>query len=314
MMGMRRNDSKRIEELVRGLVEEMDFERQVALADEILELDPDNAIAKYVKWQAMDDEESMQDIRLLVEAVNGLQPFVEEAPDDVDEGVYSFYVSMLSDLAFALYLAGNKEKAIEVAEKFMDYDKDCYIIGRLIFYAILIENGEYERASDAADADICETPIGEYCRAIALFEREGASDDASDALFQAISLDPDMLFYILGLWTFDEDDVESGEDGAFLEELMISTSVLSELWAATEERLAFLSVVAFAFGYMTGRLGDGGDIAMLEESYRNLGCIDEMSEARDSLHAMIASGRSQEEVDEEALMMFREMRNKGLFS
>jgi hypothetical protein len=57
-----------------------------------------------------------------------------------------------------------------------------------------------------------------------------------------------------------------------------------------------------------------GDVEMLEDGYKGLGCLDEMREARDTLHAMIASGKEEKAVDEEALMMFRDMRNRGLFN
>ena len=84
------------------ILEEDDDERRVMLADSVLELDPGNPVAKYVKWQsADDDEESLRDASLLEEAVAALRPRIEflDRNDDLEAAVYSMYVCMLSDLA-----------------------------------------------------------------------------------------------------------------------------------------------------------------------------------------------------------------------
>lgn len=308
------NDKKRVAELLESLFDEEDMEVRESVVNDILQIDPDNPVAKYLKWESLDDEDAMENLGLLREAVDTMRPAVENASEEMDEGMYATYVAMLSDLSSSLYFKGEKDAALDIAQEFMDLDKDGFIIGRVVYYAALIENAEYAKAVEAADSDMYETPMSEYCRAIALFEQEGASEDASDALLQAISLDPDMVFFITGLWTFDEEDLEQDDESGYIEDMMIQVSVLMELWSASEERLAFLSAVVFAFGYLTGRVTESEDMQMLEDGYKNLGCLNEMSEAKDTLHAMIASGKEQEEVDEEALMIFREMRSQGIFS
>ncbi|MDL2263212.1 hypothetical protein LJC31_01020 [Synergistaceae bacterium OttesenSCG-928-I11] len=302
---------------VSAILEEEDAETRVRMVDEILCEHPENPFAQYLKWQELDEDESEENRRLLLDAVETLRPAVAEAAEsgEIDEEILSAYVSMLSDLASLQYFSEEKDAALETAREFMKLDRDCYIIGRLVYYTLLVEKKAYAEVVSAADDDVCETPIAAHCRAIALFETEGASAEASDALLEAISMDPDMSFYILGLWELD-DEAESmnPEEDAYMEDLVMHVSMLSELWNATEERLAFLGVVVFAFGYMTGRMDDTNDTDMLEDGYKTLGCLDEMQEARDTLHAMIASGKEQEAVDEEALMLFRDIRDQGFFS
>lgn len=301
-----------VEDLLEQLFEEEDFERCAEISERVLELDPGNPIATYIRWQSLEDEESMENLDMLRGAVDRLRPSVSDDAEPTEE-LRAVYVSMLSDLASCCYFGGEKEAALAAAEEFMEKDMECQIVGRLVFYSILIERGEYARVVEEADADVCESVMGEYARAIALFEQEGATSDASDSLLEAISLDPDLVFYLIGLWTVDEEDLEDDDEG-LTEELMMNVAALSELWAASEERLAFISIVAFAFGYLTGRMGDPEELRMLEEGYKNLGCLEEMREARDTLHAMIASGKEPQAVDEEALMLFRDMREQGLFS
>ncbi len=302
---------------VSAVFEEEDAAARVRMVDEILREHPENPFAQYLKWQEMDEEESEENGTLLSGAVEALRPAVTEAVSngELDEEILSAYVSMLSDLASLQYFSGEKAPALATAREFMKLDQDGYLIGRLIYYTLLIEEQAYAEAVSAADDDTCETPIAAHARAIALYETEGASAEASDALLEAISMDPDMSFYILGLWELDDEtESDDPDEEAYQEELTMHVSMLSELWSATEERLAFLGVVVFAFGYMTGRMDDTNDIDMIEEGYKNLGCLEEMREARDVLHAMIASGKEQDVVDEEALMSFRDMRDRGFFS
>jgi tetratricopeptide (TPR) repeat protein len=307
-------ENNEIQNMIDEMMSEEDTGKRSALAVAVLKLDPENPVAKYVQWQEMDDEESMEKMGLLYEAIETLRPSVKSQEEKIDENAYSIFLSMLSDLSSFLYFRGEKDRAFEAAQELVDLDSDGYIAGRIVYYSILTERGEYRKLIDAVDADMCETPIGDYCRAIALFELDGASEEASDALMEAISIDTDLAFFITGIWAFDEDDFEETDEDDYADELMMQSVVLSELWSATDERLAFLSVVVFAFGYLTGRVDAAEDIAMLEDGYKNLGCLDDMTEARDTIHALVADGKNQEDVDEEALLLLKDLRDRGIFS
>lgn len=313
-----KNEMERIVSLVEDVLTEEDFERQLEIVDELLEIDPGNPIGVYIRWQFMDDDESDSNIGMLEEAASAMESAVKavtgEGDEDLDELIASVYSSMLSDLASHYYFKGDKERALSTAREFMRVDRDCYLIGRMAYYACLIEAGDeksFAEAIDAADSDVCETPISAHVRAIALFETEGAGEEASDALLEAVSMDPDLVFYILGLWTLDDlPDDEMDEIDEDTEDFLLHVGVLSDLWSATEERLAFISIVVFAFAYMTDRLDSEEEVKMLEEAYEKIGYLEEMLEARDVIRASVASGNEQEETDDEALMIFRDMREK----
>jgi hypothetical protein len=223
------------------------------------------------------------------------------------------YVCMLSDLASFYYLTGKHDLAHETASEFMKLDEDCEVVGRVVYYATLIERGDFEDVLEAADEDNCETPPGEHCKAIAAFELEGISESAALSLLNAFSLDADLAFYMTGIWNLDEAVLDDDEEEAiYLEETMMTASILSELWNASEERLAFITAFAFAFGYITGRVGDSGEAAMIERKFRENGYIEELEEARDVIHAKLASGSDRQETDEEALTAFQEADYFGL--
>jgi hypothetical protein len=313
---MEDKDIEKITDIIREIFNEEDDERRLSLADSILDIDPANPVAKYIKWQSTDKEESIQDTKLLEEAVESLRPTIESMgePEDDESEIYLLYVAMLADLATFLYISGEHDRAFDIASEFMKLDKNCNITGRMVYYAVLVVRGDFEEVLASVEDDICETPPGEYCKAIAVFEMEGICDKASTYLMDAISMDPDLPFYILGLWVIEEEDLDDNyEIDGYMEDTFMTVAVLAELWTATEERLAFLSVIAFAFGYLTGRMEGPDDTAMIEESYRELGSLAEIQESRDVLHAMLASGKEQDEVDEKALSILKETDYFGLF-
>ncbi|MDR2780697.1 MAG: hypothetical protein LBB28_06185 [Synergistaceae bacterium] len=309
---MRNSDEEKLRRLVSEMLEEDDDERRSVLADSVLEMDPNNGLARYAKWQSIKDEESMTDTTLLREAAALLRPDIEN-PDEYDgdgDMLYSIYLSILSDLASYSYLIGDRSGAFEAASEFMKLDRDGGAIGRTVYFASLAERGDFKKLLSAVEDDICETPSGEYCRAIAAFETAGSGNEAADYLANAISLDPELPYYILELRSIEEDLSDDGDD--YAGEFVLIVMILSELWSETGDRLAFFSAVAFAFGYLTRRMDDSGDLTMLEQTYRDAGCLEDMREARDILDAMLAGGREQREVDDEALSMLQEAGYFGL--
>ncbi|MDR3355022.1 MAG: hypothetical protein LBO21_08290 [Synergistaceae bacterium] len=289
-----------------------------AWADKVLEKDPGNPIARYVAWQAIeDDDESAARIYMLEESVKAMKAVVDRRPDDMSEDMQLVYASMLSDLASYMYLTGRKDEAMEIAEEFKKYDIFGNIPGRLVYYATIIEKYDFNRIIEELENEEIEDMISEYCRAIALYELDkGNVADASNALLDAISLAPDMIFYILGMWDVDDIEPEGFDEDEFdcsIGELELVAVILSDLWSAEDDRLAFLGHVAFALGYLTDRITDKEEIEMLESSYDDLDIFFMMSESRDKLRSWGKSGRGQSEVDEEAIQVLREMSDVGLF-
>ncbi|MDR3165981.1 MAG: hypothetical protein LBU13_10440 [Synergistaceae bacterium] len=312
---MDENELERINDWIMEILDEDDDERRVLLADNVLDLDPDNPVAKYVKWQSFDDdEESIHDTLLLEEAIAALRPKIErlDRNDELEATVYSMYLCMLSDLASSYYMAERHDMAYGIASEFMELDDEYELAGRIIYYAALIERGDFDEVLEAADKDNCETPSSEYCKAIASFELGGINEDAALNLLNAFSLDPDLAFYITGIWDLDETIMKEDEEPTYLGDMMMTASILSELWNASEERLAFLTVFAFAFGYITGRIGDSAEAEIVEKKFRENGYIEELEEARDVLQSKLARGSDPQEIDEEALAAIQEADYFGL--
>lgn len=317
MLDSNNDNMNRLTELRNEIMEEEDPDKVQSMIDELLSLDPNNPFGKYMKWCGMDEDESEENLNLLYEAIDAVRLILDDSDKEFGIDMRPEFASMLADLASVLYIKNELDKAYDVAEEFMKYDTEGNLIGRMVYYSTLTKRCEYDKLSKAADSDDFKTPLSEFSRALALFELEGPSEDASDALLEAISTERDMIFHVMGLWEIDEDSLNDDldeEEAAYMDEFQMQVGILTELWSETEERLAFLSSVAFSFGYLTGRISEPEDLEMLEEGYHNLGCFDAMSTAREELLAMLDDGRDEFDVDEEAIMRFREIRAQGLFS
>ncbi|MCL2684037.1 MAG: hypothetical protein FWE55_02230 [Synergistaceae bacterium] len=302
--------------LMKAILDEVDDERRVYLADKILDIDPDNAIGKYVKWQSSNEPATIADTKLLEEAIDSLRTGMGTASDssEKDKLARLIYISMLTDLVSFSYIKGDKSLAYEVASEFMRVGGNDNRIVRTVYYASLLERGDFEEMIRATESDILENSSAYHCRAIAAFELDGRGEMAARSLMDAIALDPDLPYYILGVWGFDDEafiETLNCEDVPRLEDIMITVPILHELWSANEERLEFLATMAFAFGYITGRV-EPDDMKMVENGCRNIECLEEIREARDIIHAMLAAGREQDEVDEKALSIFEENDYFGL--
>ena len=158
---MDKDDGKKLRRLIGQMLDEDDDERRYVLADGILELDPGNGAAKYVKWQSMQDGETL-DTTLLQEAAAALKPDMEnlEEYDGDGEMLYRVYTSILSDLALYSYLSEDHARAFGAASEFMKLDRDGGGLGRDVYFAMLVKRGDFEELLSAVEDDICETPSG----------------------------------------------------------------------------------------------------------------------------------------------------------
>lgn len=292
---------------------EEDQDIRSKMAAELYAADPNDPFSAYAYWQSVAEQREDGAHDILEGAVNGLKRMLSDVSEDaeIDEDILSIYADMLSEIALIKYLGDEREKALEYAEDFMSVDDECGAIGRLVYHACLLENKDLDRVIRETDDDFCDTLPGAYCRAIALFEKEGPSEDASDALLEAVSKDTEAAFFIIEM--YDADEALADDDDELDVERYFCIKLISDLWAETDERLSFIGSVVFAIAYLTGRAEDPEDVSALEHGYGQLGCLDEMSEARDSFRMRIAKGEDIETIDEEAIMLFREMREKGCF-
>ncbi len=289
------------EELLGRLDEASSDDEFAEIGERLLALDPDSPYGKYALWESMGYDEAIENLDMLREALDSIRAVVEarEIPALVDDDRDALiYATVMMNLGFALLSDGATEDAYEVAKELANFDDEGAFESRTLLYRCMLDLGLYGEILEELDKDPVESVAGEHARAIALIETGAGRDEISDAVNHAISLSPDVPFFVINIWDMPEADEESDDEET---EVLNDAAYLAEPWCATDRRLAAISEQTFLFGYLTDRLDDEKEIKTLKEWYENAGVSERIESAKERLEEMERAGRGPEEIDAEAL-------------
>ena len=290
-----------IEQLLKELDSAQTNEEIGRIGEEILELDSNNPYGKLAIWQSMEYEESLDSLDILKEALDAIRAIVEakNLTTTVDEDRDSdVYCTILMNLGFCLLAREDNEEALSVAREFVSFDIEGLFPSRELLYIVMLSLQQYKDLLATLEASNSESVIGEHVRAIALLETGADEADIRDAVIYAISLAPDVPFFVLNLWDFPEDEEEIDEE---LEGSVNYSIYLTAPWSATDDRLAAISAPTFLFGFLTERLDDEKEIQALKEGYSGVGLLPEVEAAKKRVEAMEEELKDPDEVDAFAL-------------
>lgn len=289
------------DELLDMLDEAQTDEEIKEIGEKLLELEPGSPYGKLAVWETMEYEQAVENLDMLREALDAIRAVVEarELPslidDDRDALVYS---TVMMNLGYSLLAEGEVEEAYEVAKEFANFDDEGAFPSRTLLYRCMLELELYNDILASLEADPLESVVGEHARAIALLESGADEGEVREAINYAISLSPDVPFFIINIWDFPEADEDIDEE---LEDVVNDATYLAEPWCASDKRLAALSAPVFLFGYLTKRLTDEKEIQTLKEGYEGAGVSERIEGAMKRLDEMEKAGRDPEEIDAEAL-------------
>lgn len=289
------------DELLDKLDEAQTAEEIKELGQQLLTLDPNDPQGKLALWQAMEDEEAVENLDLLSEALDTIRAVVEakDNPGAIDEDRDSeAYAAIMMNLGASLVAAGRLDEAYKIAQELADFDDEGIYPGRTLLYRCMLDLGLYDEILAKLEADPIESVIGEHARAIALLELGRDRLEVLDAINYATSLSPDVPFYVLGMWDMPESDDDIDDDDL---DAISDARCLLEPWSKTDERLAALGATAFLFGYLTDRIDDQKEMDILKEGYKENGILDKVEAARKEIEAMEKKGDDLEEIDAVAI-------------
>lgn len=66
-----------VQEWLEAALNEEDDEKRTALFEKILERDPDNPVARYIKWGEMDEKDALANLGILLDAARKLNELLE---------------------------------------------------------------------------------------------------------------------------------------------------------------------------------------------------------------------------------------------
>ncbi|MCE5201573.1 MAG: hypothetical protein LLF78_03550 [Synergistaceae bacterium] len=290
---------------IQQLIEKLDAaetnEEIREIGEQLLEADPENPYGKLAVWETMEYEDCVENLDMLREALDNIRAVVDakEMPpvmeDDRDAQVYC---TIMMNLGYALLAEGEPEAALEVAREFANFDDEGAFPSRTLLYRCMLDLQMYREILETLDADPLESVVGEHARAIAMIETEADQGEIRDAVNYAISLAPDVPFFVLNIWDMPEMEDDIDED---LEDIISYATYLADPWCSSDKRLAALSAPTFLLGYLTGRLNDEKEMQVLKEGYEAAGVLEDVEAVRARIAEMEEEAKDPEEIDAVAL-------------
>lgn len=247
------NAQARIEELLTMAWSTSSPARVLALANQILEINPNNVEALILKADQTEDQEKALDI--LQHALKAL-----ETPGNCgEEEKKLLFISINHRIAYTFMSFGNFDNAFEYCEsvlKFCEENSDDEYIRseyddtmmKALFYRILIERRDWKRILSESMRDPQNTLGRAYAKLIAAWFTTGNKNICASLLWDALGIAPDVPFYILGYFEEPDEDSEPEAFEDFSFGLMYYDTV-----AITDEFFNWFSRGVILFGLLSGR-------------------------------------------------------------
>lgn len=289
------------DELLDKLDEAQTNEEIREIGEELLTQDPGSPYGKLAVWEMMEYEDAVESLDMLREALDGIRAVVDakDAPSIIDEDRDALvYCTVMMNLGYSLLADGNAEEAYEVAKEFANFDDEGAFPSRTLLYRCMLDLELYGDILDSLEADPLESVVGEHARAIALLETGAEAGEVRDAINYAISLSPDVPFFIINIWDFPEPDEEIEDE---LEDVVNDATYLAEPWCKSDKRLAAISAPTFLFGYLTNRLSDEKEMKVLREGYEDAGVSERVEAFKKHIEDLEKENKDPDEIDAEAL-------------
>ncbi len=271
------NNDERISQLLTMAWSTSSPARELAIANQILELDPDNIEALIIKADQIEENQSLR-LEILQHALKAL-----DKPGNCDpEEKILLFISINHRIAYVFMALGELDKAFEHCETVIKFceenSEDEYIkseyddtMMKALFYRVLIERRDWQRILSEAMRDTKNTLGRAYAKLIAAWFLSGENSKkiCAPLLWDALSIAPDVPFYILGYFEEPDEDSEPEAFEDFNFALMYYDTV-----AVTDELFNWFSRGVILFGLLSGRF-EGKELDYLVDVLDNLGGFDE---------------------------------------
>lgn len=279
-----KNNNERIEQLLTMAWNTSSTARILAIANQILEINPDRVEALILKADNIND--TNESLKLFNHALNVL-----DGPDNCN--IFDrdlFFLTINQRIAFSYLALGELDEAFNACEKAIkfaeEHSDDEYINDELnnammkgLYYRVLIERKNWQRILTDSMKDPENTLGRAYARLIAAWFMSPENDKSvcANLFFDALSIAPDVPFYILGFFEEPDDNAPPEEYEDFHFALMYYDTV-----SITDEFYNWFSKGVILFGLLSGRFEDNEQDYMID-ALDNLGGFDEYEKMKNIL-------------------------------
>ncbi len=211
---MKNDKNSRIEQLLDMAYTTGSAKRTAAIARQILEISPDNTEALILMADTTDDPHKRE--KILTHALKSLDDPENFSPDDKDELTFSVNYR-LAYTYFADNRPGDSLLCCENALKVSGYDSDSENDIKELYYRVLIELEEWGRILSETLKDDSHSLAWAYSRLVAAWMTAPGQSKAvcANMFWDALSLSPEVPFYILGYLAEPDDDADDSEQEDF---------------------------------------------------------------------------------------------------
>ena len=263
------NGTGDIEDLLERAYESEDAGEVEELVERALELDPENPEVLLLQADLTEDD----DVRLpiLVHAIENARSVLREEgipeEDFAEDELGTVYLALLQRAAFTLFSMEDDERSFEIVQELMRHDLDDQGSVRSLYYRILIEKRDWSLILRETMRDGDRQLGWAYARLAACFmlteEGEGGTGEAAAMFWDALSMAPNVPFYMLGYFPDPVDDSEEEEEDFHF------SLLFSDVWSSSHNLLNWFSRGVILFGLLSGRFGEEADDML--EILRSLG-------------------------------------------
>ena len=173
----------------------------------------------------------------------------------------------LQRAAFTLFSMEDDERSFEIVQELMRHDLDDQGSIRSLYYRILIEKRDWSLILRETMQDGDRQLGWAYARLAACFmlteEGEGGTGEAAAMFWDALSMAPNVPFYMLGYFPDPVDDSEEEEEDFHF------SLLFSDVWSSSHDLLNWFSRGVILFGLLSGRFGEEAEEIL--EILRSLG-------------------------------------------
>ena len=270
------NGTGDIEDLLERAYESEDAGEVEELVERALELDPENPEVLLLQADLTEDD----DVRLpiLVHAIENARSVLREEgipeEDLAEDELGTVYLALLQRAAFTLFAMEDDERSFEIVQELMRHDLDDQGSVRSLYYRILIEKRDWSLILRETMQDGDRQLGWAYARLAACFmlteEGEGGTGEAAAMFWDALSMAPNVPFYMLGYFPDPVDDSEEEEEDFHF------SLLFSDVWSSSHDLLNWFSRGVILFGLLSGRFGEEAEDML--EILRSLGGGEEYDE------------------------------------
>lgn len=263
------NGTGDIEDLLERAYESEDAGEVEELVERALELDPENPEVLLLQADLTEDD----DVRLpiLVHAIENARSVLREEgipeEDFAEDELGTVYLALLQRAALTLFSMEDDERSFEIVQELMRHDLDDQGSVRSLYYRILIEKRDWSLILRETMRDGDRQLGWAYARLAACFmlteEGEGGTGEAAAMFWDALSMAPNVPFYMLGYFPNPVDDSEEEEEDFHF------SLLFSDVWSSSHNLLNWFSRGVILFGLLSGRFGEEADDML--EILRSLG-------------------------------------------